>query len=78
MEEIKARFPFGGFSWTRIAFSQIDSPLASIVTIGGVLSLSFATLLLSYLAISRKKSVAMLLLSIANHSVAYINTFGFL
>jgi apolipoprotein N-acyltransferase len=65
MEEVKARFPFGGFSWTRIAFSQIDSPLASIVTIGGVLSLSFATLLLSYLAISRRKSVALLLLSIA-------------
>jgi apolipoprotein N-acyltransferase len=62
MEEVKARFPFGGFSWTRIAFSQIESPLASIVTIGGVLSLSFATLLLSYLIMTRKKSVALLLL----------------
>jgi apolipoprotein N-acyltransferase len=62
MEEIKARLPFGGFSWTRIAFSQIDSPLASIVSIGGVLALSFATLLLSYLILTRKKSVAVLLL----------------
>jgi apolipoprotein N-acyltransferase len=62
MEEVKARFPFGGFSWTRIAFSQIDSPLAAIVSIGGALSLSFATLLLSYLAIERKKSTALILL----------------
>jgi apolipoprotein N-acyltransferase len=62
MEEVKARFPFGGFSWTRIAFSQIDSPLAAIVTIGGALSLSFVTLLLSYLAIERKKSTALTLL----------------
>ena len=65
MEEVKARFPFGGFSWTRIAFSQINSPLASVVTIGGVLSLSFATLLLAYLLITKKKSVAFVLLSLS-------------
>ena len=65
MEEVKARFPFGGFSWTRIAFSQIDSPLASVVSIGGVLSLSFATLLLSSLLITKKKSTALVLLMIA-------------
>lgn len=62
MEEVKARFPFGGFAWTRIAFSQIDSPLAAMVSIGGALSLSFVTLLLSYLAIDRKKSTALILL----------------
>ena len=65
MEEVKARFPFGGFSWTRIAFSQINSPLASLVTIGGVLSLSFATLLLAYLFITKKKSVAFVLLALS-------------
>ena len=65
MEEVRARFPFGGFSWTRVAFSQIDSPLAAVVTIGGVLSLSFATLLLSYLLITRKKSVAFVLLALS-------------
>ena len=65
MEEIKARFPFGGFAWTRIAFSQIDSPLASVVTIGGVLALSFATLLLSFLLLTRKRSVALLLLALS-------------
>lgn len=65
MEEIKARLPFGGFAWTRIAFSQVDSPLASIVTIGGVLALSFSTLLLSYLLLTRDKSVAILLLMLS-------------
>jgi len=63
MEEIKARFPFGGFSWTRIAFSQIDSPLASIVSVGGVLSLSLATLALSYLFITKEKALALILLA---------------
>jgi apolipoprotein N-acyltransferase len=46
-EEVRARFPFGGFAWTRIAFSQVESPLLSLVSYGGVLLLSFATLLLA-------------------------------
>lgn len=44
-EEIRARFPFGGFAWTRIAFSQVESPLLPLVSLGGVLLLSFVTLL---------------------------------
>ena len=43
-EELRARLPFGGFSWTRIAFSQSDSPFAPIVSYGGVILLSFITL----------------------------------
>ena len=38
MEELRARFPFGGFGWTRIAFSQVESPALPIVSIGGVLA----------------------------------------
>ena len=53
-EELRARFPFGGFAWTRIAFSQVESPLLPLVSIGGVLLLSFATLL-SALALHRLK-----------------------
>jgi apolipoprotein N-acyltransferase len=45
MEELRARFPFGGFGWTRIAFSQVDSPALPIVAIGGVLSLSALTII---------------------------------
>jgi len=49
MEEFRARFPFGGFGWTRIAFSQVESPALPIVAIGGVLALSAFTLLISLL-----------------------------
>jgi apolipoprotein N-acyltransferase len=48
-EELRARFPFGGFSWTRIAFSQSESPFAPLVSYGGVLVLSYITLLLALL-----------------------------
>ena len=34
LEEVRARFPFGGFGWTRIAFSQVQSPALPIVAIG--------------------------------------------
>ena len=49
MEEIRSRFPFGGFGWTRIAFSQVDSPALPIVSIGGVVALSAFTVLISVL-----------------------------
>jgi len=48
-EELRSRFPFGGFSWTRVAFSQSDSPLAPLVSYGGVLLLSYLTLALAVL-----------------------------
>jgi apolipoprotein N-acyltransferase len=48
-EELRARFPFGGFSWTRVAFSQSDSPFAPLVAYGGVLLLSSITLALAVL-----------------------------
>ena len=49
MEEVRARFPFGGFGWTRIAFSQVDSPALPIVSIGGVLALSAFTVVIALL-----------------------------
>ena len=49
MEELRSRFPFGGFGWTRIAFSQVESPALPIVALGGVLSLSIFTVLASIL-----------------------------
>ena len=44
MEEFRSIFPFGGFGWTRIAFSQVESPALPIVAYGGVLALSGITL----------------------------------
>ena len=49
MEELRARFPFGGFGWTRIAFSQVESPALPIVAIGGVLALSAFTIVIAIL-----------------------------
>ena len=49
MEEIRSIFPFGGFGWTRIAFSQIESPAAASLPYGGVLALSALTLLFAAL-----------------------------
>jgi apolipoprotein N-acyltransferase len=62
MEEIRSRFPFGGFGWTRIAFSQVDSPALPIVAIGGVIALSAFTVAIALLLVHlRGKNLAALL-----------------
>ena len=62
MEEIRSRFPFGGFGWTRIAFSQVDSPALPIVAIGGVIALSAFTLAVALLLVHlRGKNLAAIL-----------------
>ena len=47
IEELRSHFPFGGFSWMRIAFSQVDAPFSSVITIGGALLLSAWVLVIS-------------------------------
>ena len=49
MEELRSRVPFGGFGWTRVAFSQVDSPALPIVSLGGVLALTALTILIAIL-----------------------------
>ena len=49
MEELRSRVPFGGFGWTRVAFSQVDSPALPIVSSGGVLALTALTILIAIL-----------------------------
>ena len=62
MEEIRSRFPFGGFGWTRIAFSQVDSPALPIVALGGVIALSAFTLAVALLLVQlRGKNLAAIL-----------------
>ena len=62
MEEIRSRFPFGGFGWTRIAFSQVDSPALPIVALGGVIALSAFTLAIAILLVHlRGKNLAAIL-----------------
>jgi len=47
LEEVRNRFPFGGFGWARVAYSQADAPYAAIAARGGVISLSAITVLLA-------------------------------
>lgn len=35
VEELRQYFPFGGFPWGRLAFSQADAPLAALMSLGG-------------------------------------------
>ena len=66
IEELRSIFPFSGFSWMRIAFSQADAPYASVISIGGALLLSAWVLAIaSLLAIFRKKLAFPLLLIVA-------------
>ena len=61
-EELRARYPFGGFGWTRIAFSQVDSPFLPLVSYGGVLLLSLATLLAALILVKLNLKPFLLLL----------------
>ncbi|BDH57553.1 apolipoprotein N-acyltransferase [Tsukamurella sp. PLM1] len=45
-EWARASFPFGGFPWGRLAFSQADGPLLSLARYAGAPGLSFAVALL--------------------------------
>ncbi len=42
-EEIRNRFPFGGFGWGRIAYSQADAPYSNIAYYGGAIAISAIT-----------------------------------
>ena len=46
LEEIRNRFPFQGFGWARIAYSQADAPYAKIAAHGGAVALSAISVLL--------------------------------
>lgn len=46
VEAIRARVPFGGFPWGRIAFGQPDGPLLPLAALAGAPGLSFVVVLL--------------------------------
>ena len=60
LEEVRNRFPFGGFGWVRLAYTQADAPFSKIAAIGGASALSALTVLLGailYYATRRKFSL---------------------
>ena len=61
LEEVRNRFPFGGFGWARVAYSQADAPYAAIAARGGVISLSSITVLLAaFVYFAAQKNVKLL------------------
>lgn len=47
VEFLLSSFPFGGFSWVRLAWGQINGPLANYAPWGGPALITFATVLLA-------------------------------
>lgn len=64
IDEIKSRFPFGGFGWTRIAFSQIDSPFVNSIALGGAITLSALTLMISWGLVAPRRSILFTLVAL--------------
>ena len=46
VEDLRGRFPFGGFPWATLAFSQTDAPLIGLAPVGGSTLISFVVVLL--------------------------------
>ena len=62
IEEVRSFFPFGGFSWMRIAFSQAEASYAPVISIGGALLLSAWVLAISSIMVKFEKKLAFPLL----------------
>lgn len=45
VEQLRSLVPFGGFPWGRIAFSQVDAPVAALAWVGGVPLTGFVVVL---------------------------------
>ena len=76
IEELRSVFPFGGFSWMRIAFSQADAPYASVITIGGALLLSVWVLAISSMLATFRKVFAFPLLLVTVLPILFSNSYS--
>jgi len=79
LEEFRNRFPFGGFGWVRIAYTQADAPYSKIAAIGGASALSALTVLLGlilFFSASKKWSKITLLPFLFLLIPVNINTFA--
>jgi apolipoprotein N-acyltransferase len=76
IEELRSLFPFGGFSWMRIAFSQADAPYASVISIGGALLLSAWVLAIASLLAMFRKNFAFPLLLVVVLPILLNNTYS--
>ena len=76
IEQARSHFPFGGFSWMRIAFSQADAPYASVISIGGALLLSAWVLSLSAMLVDFRKAMLLPILLILLLPLLLNNTYS--
>ncbi|MFA5919182.1 MAG: apolipoprotein N-acyltransferase [Candidatus Nanopelagicaceae bacterium] len=75
IELIRTRFPFGGFGWGRVAFSQPDAPYALVAKLGGVPLLSFVVALIGvalYLMVVDRKLKALWLVILIVFPTIYL------
>lgn len=74
VEFLRSHFPFNGFGWGRIAFSQADAPYAQVARIGGAPLLSFFVASIAvpfYLAFQKRiQTSALILVSLIAFSFA--------
>lgn len=49
LEELRNRFPFGGFGWVRLAYTQADAPYSKMAAIGGASALSALVLIIAFI-----------------------------
>ena len=80
LEQLRGSFPFGGFGWMRIAYSQADAPYSSMAAIGGAAGLSALvlciSLTLSALFNARVHVIAILPLILLLIPINYYNSIG--
>ncbi len=50
-EALRSRWPFDGFGWGRLAFSQADSPMVLLAALGGVPLVGFGVVALAAIAV---------------------------
>ena len=81
LEEVRNRFPFGGFGWARVAYSQADAPYAAIASRGGAIALSAMTVLIAgfiFFVLNKKINMVLLIplfaLLIPNNITAFSQT----
>lgn len=81
LEEIRGRFPFGGFGWLRLAYSQADAPYRAIAAVGGAcglsalvlcISLALFSLLHSRLTLIPVLPLLLLLIPVQTHAIGSI------
>ena len=78
LEAIRANWPWGGFPWGLLAYSQVDGPLVGLSTLGGQALVSGVVVVCATIIIKLLKSrsiTALLVLVVVSIAAASVNTF---